>query len=534
MAGQTKSRTPAAAPTVTFLGGAGTVTGSCYWIRYDGGEILIDCGLFQGTKTLKDLNYRPFAFEPSAINAVILTHAHIDHSGLVPKLWRHGFRGPVFASAGTCDLLTYMLPDSGSIQEMDVERLNERRLRRGEEPVEPIYTQADAEQSLDCLAPKELGRWFAPAPGMRARLWNAGHVLGSCSVELELPSQGGRPVSMLFSGDLGTGTGAFHAPPAAPEGPDYVVVESTYGGRDRQELTPEERRKRLADEVRAALAAGGNLIIPVFAVERTQALLFDLRVLFDSGRLPASPVFLDSPLATRATRVFARHADSLGEAADVPTPFARPNFHMVETRDQSRQLNSIRSGAIIMAASGMCEGGRVRHHLAANLWRSESTVLLTGYQAPGTLGRLLLDGAPAVRIMGEEVRVRARIRQLDIYSGHADHAQLLAWVEGRRPIGRAVIVAHGEPQAAASLAKDIRERLTVPVLQPDLSQRLTLRHDGPVSLEGVSSVPDLAAAGARDWHNEYASLVLELGERVRHAPDEKTRRELLERIRKAL
>ncbi|HTZ78825.1 MAG TPA: MBL fold metallo-hydrolase [Stellaceae bacterium] len=518
-----------------FHGAAGTVTGSATVIEHEGHRVLVDCGLFQGSKTVKELNYRPFPFPAATIEAVLLTHAHVDHCGLLPKLARDGFSGRVIATSGTRDLLTCVLPDCGAIQEMEVEHLNRRRQQRGEPTVAPIYTRADAEALLPRVDAAAWNRWVEPVPGIRARYWPAAHILGSASIEIELAREGAEPLRLLFSGDLGPGDKALHGSAEGPAGVDYLVVESTYGDRERRHLGPEQRRAALLAEVEAAIAAGGNLVIPAFAVERTQELLFDLGACFAAGKLPGVHVFLDSPLAVQATEVFVAHADELGEAARLPHPFEDPRFHFVEDVAGSKALNRLRSGAIILAASGMCDAGRIRFHLKSNLWRPESTVLLVGYQAPGTLGRLLQDGAGAVRIQGEEIRVGARIRSLDLYSAHADRRQLVEWVQRRMPVRRAILLNHGEPQSMAGLAAALAERLTglPPLLEPMLDSILDLEA-APPRLQPLAPRVAPEALAALDWHNAYAAFVLGLAEQLRTAPDERARQLLLHRLTAAL
>lgn len=516
-------------PSLTFLGAAGTVTGSCTLIELEGERVLIDCGMFQGPKSLKELNYRPFPFPPAEISAVLLTHAHIDHSGLIPKLHKGGFRGPVLATAGTRDLLTYMLPDSGYIQEMEVERLNRRRHQHGEEPVQPIYGRHDAERSLDCLSSVEFGVWTKVTPRLAARYWPAGHILGAASIEVEI-GQGEHPLRLLFSGDIGTADRALHARPEGPSSLDYVTVESTYGDRLRGEVTTELRRRTLLTEVRAALSRGGNLIIPVFAVERTQELLFDLGLLIRRGELAQAPIFLDSPLAVHATEVFSKHVEELGDAAGQPHPFDGPQVHFVETAEQSEKLSAVTSGAVIMAASGMCEAGRIRHHLLNHLWRPQSTVLIVGYQAPGTLGRLLLDGARAVRIMGHETLVQARIREIDLYSAHADQKELVQWVKDRQPIRRGLILMHGEEASSDALEQKLGAELAglPPVLRPAIGSRLLLTRAGPVRLEQAE--PAAGAYAGPDWHNLRSRFLLDLSASLRGAASDAERTALLEQL----
>ncbi len=514
---------------LTFHGAVGTVTGSCFRLQTGDGDVLIDCGLFQGTKTVKELNYRPFPFNPSAIKAVLLSHAHIDHSGLLPKLVRQGFKGPVYTTGGTADLLEFMLPDSGYIQEMEVERLNRRNRQRGRAAVQPIYTQADAQAAIKRLRGVDYGDWVEVLSGVRARFWPAGHILGSASVEVEVTRRNAA-TRILFSGDLGPGGKTFHADADGPERPDWMVLETTYGDRERAEVGEAERQALLRDEVRAALAAGGNLLIPAFAVERTQELLYDLHRLFDRGEIPTVDVFLDSPLADAVTGVFRRHLTELETKGD---PFARSNVHRVRSAAESQKLNAIAGGAIIMAASGMCDAGRIRHHLKNNLWRPEATVLLVGYQAPGTLGFLLHQGAKRVRIHGEEIEVRARIRSLDVYSGHADRSSLLSWVAARQGVGRGLFLVHGEEEARAGLRSALVERGWDPALirLPDLDEVVDLTAAAPArAADGTPRLEPAAMTAATDWHNRYAAFLLGLHHALDAAPDDAAREALLQRL----
>ena len=340
---------------LSFCGAAGTVTGSCYWMQTERCQFLVDCGMFQGSKTLKELNYGAFPFDPAEIDFLLLTHAHIDHSGLIPKLVKHGFSGPIFATEGSFDLLSYMLPDSAFIQEMEVERLNRRNAQRGKPTVEPMYTREDVDAALKAFSNVAYETWREVGDGVRARFWNAGHILGAASIEVEIATgqRDRRVCRLLFSGDIGPEHKLFHPDPEAPNNFDYVCCESTYGGRSRIDATPEKRRQVLAHEVMAALKRGGNLLIPVFAVERTQELLLDLSVLFDRGELPKVPVFLDSPLAIKATKVFAKNARYLEDTDQVPDLFRRSNIRFTESVEESKMIGRFHGGAIIMAGSGM-------------------------------------------------------------------------------------------------------------------------------------------------------------------------------------
>jgi metallo-beta-lactamase family protein len=524
---------------LSFCGAAGTVTGSCYWVQTGRCQFLVDCGMFQGSKTLKELNYGAFPFDPAAIDFVLLTHAHIDHSGLIPKLVKQGFTGPIFATEGTFDLLSYMLPDSAYIQETEVERLNRRNTQRGRPEVQPMYTGVDVDAALRSFSTVDYEIWREVGDGVRARFWNAGHILGAASIEVEVATDQRAPrlYRLLFSGDIGPEHKLFHPDPEAPQNVDYLCCESTYGGRSRIDATPEKRRQILEHEVSTALKRGGNLLIPSFAVERTQELLLDLSILFDSGKLPRVPVFLDSPLAIKATKVFVKNAHLLEDTDNVPDLFRRSNIRFTESVEESKMIGRFAGGAIIIAGSGMCDAGRIRHHLKRNLWRSEATVLLVGYQAPGTLGSLLSRGVPAVKIQGEDVRVKATIRQIDVYSGHADGDQLLKWVRDRLPVKGAIFLTHGEEEALAALRAGLetagvpKERLIVPQLDDvvDLSAG-----EGKVDFRPA---PHRLASGSLrglDWHNDLAGFSLDLRDRLERAADDKTRGVILRRLKRAL
>ncbi len=512
---------------LTFHGAAHTVTGSCMEFARDEHSILVDCGLFQGSRTLEKLNQEDFAFKPRRMDAVVLTHAHIDHSGLLPKLVAKGFSGPIWCTQPTKDLLEYMLADAGRIQEYEAQRRNRRRDRAGEEPFEPAYTEADAMAAWRQCRPLPFEEWFEPAPGFRARLWNAGHILGSASVELE---SGG--VRVMCSGDVGPDNKAFLLDPEGPSGFDHVICESTYGNRPREKVTIEERRRLLEAEVQGALTRGGNLIIPTFALERTQELLLDLDHLIQSKAIPNVQVFVDSPLANRATGVFARYATEL-EDTNGENIFERPSFHYVNDVQESIRLNSI-SGAIILAASGMCEAGRIRHHLTHNLHRKDSTVLFVGFQAQGTLGRVIMDGARAVRISGKDVRVRAQIRRIDSYSAHADQGELLEWIADRGPISGSLFLSHGEPSALEEMRRHIQARepgLTVRV--PEIGESYALGPSEPARRTATGR-PDIQSAMGRDWQNAYADFATSLKSRLDKIRDEKKREQAIEQIRRVL
>lgn len=495
--------------------------------------------MFQGSKTLKELNYGAFPFNPATIDFVLLTHAHIDHSGLIPKLIRDGFSGPVYATAGSVDLLSYMLPDSGYIHEREVEHLNRRKQQRGKATVAPIYTRADAENSLENFRATAYHQWIDPAHGVRARFWNAGHILGAASIEVEIDD--GRktagPLRILFSGDIGPDFKMFHPDPAAPDDWDYVVCEGTYGDRVRADIDTTERRRLLADEITQALSRKGVLLIPAFAVERTQELLADISVLMKSGEIPSVPLFLDSPLAIRATRVFREHGAELHDAGDGAAFLNDANVHFTETVEQSKSIQRYNGGVIIMAASGMCDAGRIRHHLKQYLPSDRNTVLLVGYQAPATLGHLLAGGARAVRIQGDDIKVRAQVRQVDFYSGHADRKGLVDWLLKRRPVRRKIILTHGEKNALSGLRDTLAgegidpETVHIPEFDEEFDLSRGLAAD--TRKRKLRRIPQAAASGM-DWHNDLAQFSLDLREALEGAADEKSRAVILRRLRRAL
>lgn len=524
-------------PRLTFHGAARAVTGSCFRLETAGGVLLIDCGMFQGSKTEKELNYRPFPFDPAGIRAVVLSHAHIDHSGLLPKLVRDGFRGLIHATPATCDLAGVMLPDSAHIQAIEVKALNRRRASRLSGDVEPIYDGGDVEVCLHQFRAQNYDEWFGVLPGVRARLWNAGHMLGSASVELEVAVPGHkRPIRLLFSGDIGPAAKLLHPDPEAPRDLDYVICESTYGDTDRPATTEAARRALLAEEVRAAIHPHGALLIPSFAVERAQEVLSDLMQLMAEGALPRIPVHVDSPLALKATEVFARHRRTMSDGARFRAGLESSLLHFTQSAEQSKALDNLREFHIVIAASGMCEAGRIRHRLKNWLWRDEATVLFVGYQAEGTLGRILRDGAKMVRIQGEAYPVRARIRAIDLYSGHADGPELRAWLEARQPIAQAVFLVHGEEAPQHALEQDLASGpAPLTVICPVLDEGFVLTPAGAQRLDEAPPPRLRPEQVARlDWHNEATRLILDINEALGDIADDRARGVLIRKLRAAL
>ena len=520
-----------------FHGAARTVTGSCYLIETDKTKLLIDCGMFQGSKTERELNYRTFPFDPAALDGVLLTHAHIDHAGLLPKLVKHGYTKKILATQATVDLCGIMLPDSGGIQEMEVKQLNQRRAKRGMEEVQPIYTQDDAMAALEHFEGHPYETWITPVPGIRARFWNAGHMLGSSSIEVEVEQEGKKPLRLLFSGDLGPENKMLQPDPTAPTGFDFVICESTYGGRDRFERSEEARRLILAGEVSEAAGKKGALLIPSFAVERTQELVTDLVKLMDDGQIPKATIFIDSPLASKATAIFVKHAGEMQHAEDLKRAFTSPYVRVTESVEDSKALARFTGFRIIIAASGMCDAGRIRHHLKNHLWQSSTTVLLAGFQAEGSLGRILQDGAKSVTIMGEEITVKAAIRQIEDYSGHADGPELVQWVKERLPIGRSIFLTHGEEEGQRALAEDLQGIGMAHdcILIPSLDSVYDMTGEACAFVaEATHPRIDPTMVARFDSHNDMADLILDIKDTVSKAGDEKSKAAILRRLRRAL
>ena len=508
--------------TLHFHGASGTVTGSCYRVVHPGGQFLVDCGLFQGNKSVRDLNLKPTPFDPRAVDFLLLTHAHIDHAGLLPKLYRERWRGPMWMTEPTAGLLEYLLPDSAGIQESEAERETKKRGRRGDEPAAPLYTMADAEEALKHRKTCNYGEWINPGPGVRARFWNAGHIIGSASIEVEVANGDGKPVRLMFSGDIGPDEKVFYNEPEGPAGFDYILCESTYGGRERVDYTLVQRREALKAEINTALARGGNLVIPAFAVERSQELLHDIGYLIKTGEIDPRLVFLDSPLASKVTGVYRKYAkmfDDVELGAD--ELFNDPRFRIIEAVEDSKAINTIRGGAIIMSASGMADAGRIKHHLRNNLIRANATVLFVGYQAPGTLGQIILSGAKDVRIHGTIVPVRATIRSMGNYSAHADHSELMAWIKARLPAHGAIFLTHGEDEERTALRAALMETGLAgdQIILPQLDDYFELTATG-IAAKARPATPRIDPAQLpSDWHNAFADFTIRLSQALQTGSD---------------
>jgi metallo-beta-lactamase family protein len=458
---------------IQVVGAAREVTGSCYVVGVGDTRFLVDCGMHQGGDKEFMMNFDPFPFDPRAIDFVVVTHAHIDHTGLLPRLVKDGFKNSIYATPGTCDLAEIMLLDSAYIQEMESEWRTRKAQRAGHAPVEALYDTQDAQRTLPLMKPIDYGKPTQLCPGVTVTFHDAGHILGSSFVALTL-EEGGKKTEVLFSGDVGQPNQPIIRDPETIVETDYLVMESTYG--DRLHKKEGEPVDQLAAVLRQAKQSGGNVIIPAFAVGRTQELLFFLREIMDKQGLDMQ-VYVDSPLASRATEVYRRHLELFDDEARklVQEPggiFDFPQLHYTASAEESKALNGKR-GVVIISASGMADAGRIRHHLKHNLWRPEAHVAIVGFQAQGTLGRRLLEGAQTVRLFGEDVAVKAQIHDLAGLSAHADQAQLMEWASHFKP-PKLTLVTHGETEAAMTLKGLLETKLGFKVVVPAKGQIIEL------------------------------------------------------------
>lgn len=449
---------------ITFAGAAGTVTGSRYLIQQDDKRLLVDCGLFQGYKTLRLRNWAPFPIPPTSIDAMVLTHAHLDHSGYVPALVRDGFHGPIFASNATRDLCGILLPDSGHLQEEEARYVNRHGASK-HQPALPLYTKADAMESLDSIKAVAMDERWEIMTGMEARLGHAGHLLGASTVELT-NSRG----NIVFSGDLGRPQDSILLPPAQIKKADYLVVESTYGNRRHEAVDSEQQ---LGEIIRQTAKRGGITIVPSFAVGRAQTLMYAIHRLKSRREIPDLPVFLNSPMAANATAIYRRNV-ALHHLTEDECNAMCTAAKIVNSVEESAALNVLKAPAVIIAASGMATGGRVLHHLIAYAPGPQHSIVFTGYQAGGTRGAAIVRGEPSVKIFGQHVPIRAQVHQLNGYSGHADADEIMAWLRGFIQAPRRVFVTHGEPDAADALRKRIQEELHWNAHAPDHMETVNL------------------------------------------------------------
>ncbi len=447
---------------LTFFGSTDGVTGSMYLLETSQARVLLECGLFQGVKEDEDSNRAPFPFDINTINAVVLSHAHLDHTGRIPKLIKDGYPGPVFMTRPTNELLEIMLKDAAYLSMRDAEWENKRRRRADKEEIEPLYTMDDVDIALRQFEGIPYGARHEVADGVTVTYHDAGHILGSAIVEIDI-KEGGQTRKLVFSGDLGNSYAALLRDPAKLHQADVLMLESTYGDRNHKPL--QETLDEFRDVIHQANENGGNVLIPAFAVGRTQEIIFYLGELYQKGELNHPAVFLDSPMAIAATEVYHRYQNVFNEEDELAIRQTRsgtlhsylPVLRYSRTTEESMAINKINSGAIIIAGSGMCDGGRIRHHLKHNLWRRSAHVMIVGYQVHGTPGRALVDGAKTLRIVGEDIAVNAKIHTLGGFSAHAGQQQLLDWAANFKKANPAIYLIHGEDEAKDILQQKLRE-----------------------------------------------------------------------------
>jgi len=471
---------------ITFLGATRTVTGSNFLVEGAGKKILVDCGMWQGKAEIEEENGQDFEFNPAEIDFMLLTHAHIDHSGRIPKLYKEGFKNKVYAHKATCDLCALMLPDSGHIQEMESEWKNKKRMRKGENPLPPIYTAEEAARCLEIFEPVKYDEIIEITPQIQVRFNDAGHMLGSSMIEVWVEEDGKR-TKAVFTGDIGNNDIPLLSSPTMIEDTDYLVMESTYGSR--LHVKNDQKAQLFLDIVSETLDNGGTVVIPSFAVGRTQEILYEINHIKEEEQddefrrkyknLMKTPVYVDSPLAISATEVFRENMDLFDEETqeeimrgDNPLEFSGLQF--TRTADESKALNQDPRSSIIISASGMCEVGRIKHHLKHNLWNPKSTILFVGYQAPGTLGYSIVNGAKTVKILGEEIAVNARIEYIEGYSGHADQEWLMNFIYSFIKKPKHIFLVHGEPESQEILKTKILEETGIGVTIPEFGETYDL------------------------------------------------------------
>ena len=480
---------------VTFLGATKTVTGSNFLVEGAGKKFLVDCGMYQGSAADEFENEAPFLFNVDEIDFMLLTHAHIDHSGRIPKLYNEGYRNEVIATKATCDLCSIMLPDSGHIQEMEAEWKNKKRERKGEKTIPPIYTAEDAAKSLEIFRPVQYNEIVDIDENIKARFNDAGHMLGSSIIEVWI-TENGETKKIVFTGDLGNNDIPLLSPPTMISDADYLIMESTYG--NRLHMRNDDKAEMFLDIVSETLERGGTVVIPSFAVGRTQEILFEINKLKDKRddedfrkkyeELMKVPVYVDSPLAISATEVFEDNMDLFDEEtqkyiSEGNNPLEFPGLKFTRTVEESKALNESDESCIIISASGMCDVGRIKHHLKHNIWNPLNTILFVGYQAPGTLGYSIVNGAKKVKIFGEEMAVNAQIEYIEGYSGHADQEGLLNYIYSFIKKPKHIFLIHGEPESQDVLKNKIIETTNLPVTIPSFGETYEIT-DERVSLVG--------------------------------------------------
>ncbi|MGD0551548.1 MAG: MBL fold metallo-hydrolase [Sedimentisphaerales bacterium] len=461
-----------------FLGAAQNVTGSRHLLEVDGIKLLVDCGLYQERQFL-ERNWAPFVVPPESINAVFLTHAHLDHCGLLPKLVREGFRGRIYCTQATAELARIILLDSARIQEEDAEykrKRHEKQGKKGPHSDEPLYTVKDAEACFPYFEPVKYGQQINIAEGIVVTLCDAGHVLGSSMVKVDV-NQNGDKRTVLFTGDLGRPGRPILPDPSVQEKADYIIIESTYG--DREHCDTCDAKKQIADVINATKERGGNIVVPSFALERSQEILFYLKELLLENAIPHLIIFLDSPMAAKITDIFRNHQELFDKETqemlrEHHSPFDLPELKVTTTSEESKAINHITGTVVIIAGSGMCTGGRIKHHLVNNISRKESTIMFVGYQAVGTLGRIIVEGAKKVRILGEEYKVKAKVVQINGISAHADRNDMLNWLKNFKSPPKQIFLVHGEVESAQAFGAFLRDKTGWQVSIPAYEDQVVL------------------------------------------------------------
>ncbi len=463
---------------LNFLGAVQNVTGSRHLLQANGSKVLVDCGLYQ-ERQFKKRNWEPFTIPPKSIDAVLLTHAHLDHCGLLPKLVKEGFKGKIYGTSATAEIARIILMDSAKIQEEDAEYKRKRHAKEGRKgpfPVIPLYTIEDVEVCCPLFSPVNYKQSIQIAEGLEATFFDAGHVLGSSIIQIKA-QKNGQQRTILFSGDMGRPDRPIVQDPTSFEQADYILIESTYGDRDHQ--GKEDTKKMIADVINKAKKAGGNIVIPSFALERSQELLYYINELMLEGTIPHMPVFLDSPMASKITKVFQHHRELFDKemtehVRNHESPFKFPELKMTGTSDESKQINHMTGTNIIIAGSGMCTGGRIKHHLKNNITNPKNTIMFVGYQAEGTLGRIILNGKKEIRIHGRQHEIKARIARINGFSAHADRNELLAWLQKLKSPPRKVFVVHGETKSAHKFGDFLKEKTGWEVVVPTYQDEIAL------------------------------------------------------------
>lgn len=497
---------------LSFLGAAQMVTGSNYLITTKNHNIIIDCGMFQGNKETEKMNFRELPYDPTSIDIMILTHAHIDHSGRIPKLVKDGFRGRILSTKATYDLCGIMLLDSAKIQESDAEWDNKKRQRAGQSLIEPLYTSEDAEQSLKYFEPYLYNQRVDINGEISIRFKDAGHILGSSILEIWITEEG-KTTKLVFSGDLGMPNRPIIKDPEYIEDADYLILESTYGDTFHPPL--KESAQQMIDIINKTAKRGGTVLIPSFAVGRTQELIYELNEYYEYSKVEEYmkvPIYIDSPMAVNATEVFQKNSGTFDQATQDlilsgDNPFAFSNLHYIRSQEESMALNKSNYPKVIISASGMATAGRIRHHLKHNLWDPKNSLIFVGYQAEGTLGRILLDGVKRVKLLGEEVNVALEIYDLEGFSGHADQRVLLDWLNNFTKKPKKVFLVHGEIEASTSLANEIENKFNIKTIIPTLGSSYKIDTENIEVEKAMTIEPELLREEiSKELDNVYAQF----------------------------